>query len=68
MAQYETGSRWKALSPRIALGLSEDLIGEIGSDWDTKLFALVRLDHEQDPKNHFYKLQEAKQGNSRREA
>jgi hypothetical protein len=32
-------------------GFSEDLIGQIGSDWNAEFFALVRLDHEQDPQH-----------------
>jgi hypothetical protein len=37
---------------RIASGLPENLIGQIGSQRDAKLFALISLNHEQDPKDH----------------
>jgi hypothetical protein len=39
------------LAPAIASGFSENLVGQFGSQWNSKLFALVCLDHQQNPKD-----------------
>jgi hypothetical protein len=49
--RYMEPSSPKQSSPRIASGLSENLIRQIGGDRDAKLFALVRLHHEQYPED-----------------
>src|SRR5580692_4418178 len=54
------------LPSRIASGLPENLIGQIGSDWDAKLFALVRLHHQQYPEDDAHEPDESEESKAHR--
>jgi len=51
VAGLRTESGRKELPPRLDSGLPENLVGQIGSQRDAKLFALISLNHQQDPKD-----------------